>query len=48
MKTRAFIVFSLAFALVSCSKFDDMSKNPYALYDAPAEAYVHPIVSPAV
>ena len=21
-----------------------MSKNPYALYDAPAEEYVHPIV----
>ena len=29
---------------VSCAKFDEMSKNPYALYEAPAEGYVHPIV----
>ena len=28
----------------SCSKFDDMSKNPYALYEAPAESFVHPIM----
>lgn len=29
---------------VSCSKFDQMSKNPYALYDVPAESFVHPIM----
>lgn len=28
----------------SCSKFDDMNKNPYALYDAPAESFVQPIL----
>ena len=27
-----------------CSKFDEMSKNPYALYDAPAESFVQPIL----
>lgn len=27
-----------------CSKFDEMSKNPYALNDAPAESFVHPIM----
>ena len=31
-------------AVISCSKFDQMSKNPYALYDAPAESFVHPIM----
>ena len=35
---------SLVAALTSCSKFDDMSKNPYALYEAPAESFVHPII----
>ncbi len=30
--------------LCSCSKFEQMSENPYALYDAPAESYVQPIV----
>ena len=33
-------------AFVSCSEFDQMSKNPYALYkeDVPAEEYIHPIM----
>ncbi len=30
--------------LCSCSRFDQMSKNPYALYDAPSESYVQPIL----
>ncbi|MBQ1619274.1 MAG: SusD/RagB family nutrient-binding outer membrane lipoprotein [Bacteroidales bacterium] len=42
-KTIAFIA-AAVFALSSCGDFDDMSKNPYALYDAPAESFVHPIV----
>lgn len=28
----------------SCSKFDDMNNNPYALEAAPAQSYIHPIV----
>ena len=47
-KTVYILMFAamLATGLVSCSKFDDMSKNPYALYqkDAPAEGYIHPIM----
>ena len=31
-------------SVLSCAKFDDMSKNPYALYDSPSEGFVHPIV----
>lgn len=30
--------------LLSCSHFDKLSENPYALTQAPAEEYVHPIV----
>ena len=33
----------LAFG-TACSKFEDMGKNPYALYDAPSESFVHPIM----
>ncbi len=44
MKTRITTAIILALTLASCSKFDEMSKNPYALYDAPAEAFVHPIM----
>lgn len=29
---------------LSCSHFDEMGQNPYALYDAPSESFVHPIV----
>jgi len=29
---------------VGCAKFDDMNKNPYAVYDAPAESFVQPIL----
>ena len=38
------IAISAVILAASCAKFDEMSKNPYALYDAPAEEYVHPIV----
>ena len=47
---KKYIIYSLAIisALITfstgCSKFDQMSKNPYALYDAPSESFVHPIM----
>ena len=44
MKKYILIAIAAVCALVSCDKFDDMSKNPYALYDAPAESFVHPIM----
>lgn len=37
-------VAAAAILLTACSKFDDMNKNPYALYDAPAESFVQPIL----
>ncbi len=47
-KTVYILMFAamLATGLVSCSKFDDMSKNPYALDQdlAPAEGFIHPIM----
>lgn len=44
MKFNAILALVLASAAVSCSHFDEMSKNPYALESAPAESYVHPIM----
>ena len=46
MKKSVICTLILAAALFTggCSKFDEMSKNPYALYDAPAESFVHPIM----
>ena len=44
MKHRIISAFILVCALAGCSKFDEMSKNPYALYEAPAESFVHPIM----
>lgn len=43
---RFFRYFAVAAAVTAsgCSKFDDMNKNPYALYDAPAESFVQPIL----
>lgn len=35
---------AVAMAAVGCAKFDDMNKNPYAVYDAPAESFVQPIL----
>ena len=40
----ALTLIPVLFASASCEKFDDMSKNPYALYDAPSESFVHPIM----
>lgn len=37
------VLFTTA-VLPSCSHFDDLAKDPYAIYDAPAQEYVHPIV----
>jgi len=42
--TLTLIPLLLALSTTSCEKFDDMSKNPYALYDAPSESFVHPIM----
>ena len=41
-----YTILSLATALISvcCSHFDDMSKNPYAVYDSHAEEFVQPIL----
>ncbi|MBO4447524.1 MAG: SusD/RagB family nutrient-binding outer membrane lipoprotein [Bacteroidales bacterium] len=44
MKIYAIFATALVLGSVSCSKFDEMSKNPYALESAPAESYVHPIM----
>ena len=44
MKHSIFSAIVLVFALAGCSRFDEMSKNPYALYEAPAESFVHPIM----
>lgn len=39
-----YITVAAAVMTCGCSKFDDMNKNPYALYDAPAESFVQSIV----
>ncbi|MBO4670568.1 MAG: SusD/RagB family nutrient-binding outer membrane lipoprotein [Bacteroidales bacterium] len=44
MKHRILPAIILVCALAGCSRFDEMSKNPYALYEAPAESFVHPIM----
>ena len=41
---KIIIAISAVILAASCAKFDEMSKNPYTLYDAPAEEYVHPIM----
>ena len=42
---HSFVVIAALLTLgTGCAKFDDMSRNPYALYDAPSEAFVHPIM----
>lgn len=38
------ILMALLSFSTACSKFEEMGKNPYALYDAPSEAFVHPIM----
>ena len=44
MKKYIIIAIASLCALAACGKFDDMGKNPYALYEAPAESFVHPIM----
>ena len=44
MKKYIITISVLLLATLSCKKFDEMSNNPYALYDAPSEEYVHPIM----
>ena len=41
---KKYIIAISLLVAVGCSKFDEMSKNPYALYEAPSEEYVHPIM----
>lgn len=42
-KTITAVVLIVA-TMTSCAKFDDMNRNPYAVYDAPAESFVQPIL----
>ena len=44
MKKFIIAISVLLLATVSCKKFDEMGQNPYALYEAPSEEYVHPIM----
>lgn len=41
---KKYLIPFILLTVVACSKFDELSKNPYALYEAPAESYVHPIM----
>lgn len=47
---KRYIIYSLVILMTlltfgtACSKFEDMNKNPYVLYDAPSESFVHPIM----
>ena len=38
------ILFIVGLVHVGCSKFDDMNRDPYAIYDAPAESFVQSIL----
>ena len=38
------IVLAAAFVSVSCKSFDDMNKNPYALYETSSESFVQPMI----
>ena len=38
------LVLVAAFVSVGCAKFDEMSENPYAIYDTNSEAFVQPIL----
>ena len=38
------VILASAFAMVGCMKFDEMNKNPYALYEVEAESFVQPIL----
>ncbi|MBR2026877.1 MAG: SusD/RagB family nutrient-binding outer membrane lipoprotein [Alistipes sp.] len=38
------VILASAFVVAGCTKFDDMNKNPYALYEVEAESFVQPIL----
>ena len=38
------IVLAAAFVSVGCKSFDDMNKNPYALYETSSESFVQPMI----
>ena len=38
------IVLAAAFVSVGCKNFDDMNKNPYALYETSSESFVQPMI----
>lgn len=38
------VILASAFVIAGCTKFDDMNKNPYALYEVEAESFVQPIL----
>lgn len=46
MKRLIYILslFVIILTTFGCSSFDDMNRNPYAIYDAPAESYVQSIL----
>ena len=46
MKKYKYIIALFVAVLVygGCSKFDEMNRNPYAVYDAPAESYVQSVL----
>lgn len=44
MKKHIILALASVLALVGCKHFDEMSQNPYALENAPAEEFVHPIM----
>ena len=39
-----YLILFFALVAVGCSNFDDMNKNPYALYETNAESFVQPIL----
>ena len=41
---KTILMAAVASTVVGCANFDDMNKNPYAVYDAPAESFVQPML----
>lgn len=41
---KSILAVALAATVVGCSNFDEMNKNPYAVYEAPAESFVQPML----
>ena len=42
------IVLAAAFVSFGCTKFDDMNKNPYAIYETNSESFVQPVIYSAL